>query len=800
MAIKKSEIYAALWESCDLLRGGMDASLYKDYVLFMLFIRYVSDKFAGAGPFASFKVPKGASFSDMCLLKGRSDIGDQINKKIIQPLVNANPGTLASTDFPDFNDGTKLGEGEEMVNRLTSLISVFENENLDFSKNRAENDDLLGDAYEYLMRHFAAESGKSKGQFYTPAEVSRVLSKVIGISTSKVTKSTSAYDPTCGSGSLLLKVAAEAGQPITLEGQEKDVMTAGLARMNMLLHGASDAVIATGNTLSNPKFKEGESLRTYDFVVANPPFSDKKWILGVNVEKDLYHRFEWGAPPEKNGDYAYLLHIIRSLKSTGKGACILPHGVLFRGNAEAVIRENLVKSGYLKGIIGLPANLFYGTGIPACILVLDKENSVARKGIFMVDASKGFIKDGNKNRLRERDIHNIVSAFSRMQDIAGYCRMVSLEEISSPKNNYNLNLPRYINSAEAEDIHSLSSHMNGGIPNSDINAMGAIWQAMPALRNKLFTPIPHRQASSLAIPVQNLKTTVEEHQEYKNIVLKAADALKSWQNINVPVIRAFSLGASPKNLISTLSEGLLSAFRPLPLVDAYALYQRLMDFWAATMQDDFYQISSEGWKATPTLEKKGRKILWHCDLLPKEYIVSRYFSKEDAELKALQAKQEEAQQTLNTLIEENCGEYGVLTDLIILKKALVKERLKELKADKTGQEDAAVVSQYLNLSDAIDKRKKTIKEKEESLNTAAFEKYDALTEEEVKDILICDKYLPVLEAGLKEELNSALAAMEDRVLELHTRYAVPLPELSRKAEELSARVAEHLKRMGISWN
>src|SRR5919205_954531 len=259
-----------------------------------------------------------------------------------------------------------------MVDRLTNLINIFASPALDFSKNRAEHDDILGDAYEYLMQHFAKDSGKSKGQFYTPAEVSRVIAQVIGISPGNTVASTTAYDPTCGSGSLLLKVAAEAGKHITLEGQENDGTTAGLARMNMILHDFPTANILTGSTLAAPKFKDGEQLRTYDYVVANPPFSDKTWSTGIIPDKDPFQRFAWGEPPARQGDYAYLLHIIRSMKSTAKAACILPHGVLFRGNDEAVIREKLVRSGYLKGIIGLPANLFYGTGIPACILVLDK--------------------------------------------------------------------------------------------------------------------------------------------------------------------------------------------------------------------------------------------------------------------------------------------------------------------------------------------------------------------------------------------------------------------------------------------
>jgi type I restriction enzyme M protein len=236
LAIKKSDLYSSIWASCDELRGGMDASQYKDYVLFMLFIKYVSDKYADYDGFEPpIVIPKGASFKDMVALKGDSDIGNKINTQVIQPLIDANT-RLARSDFPDFNDPNKLGDGQARVERLGNLIAIFENPALDFSQNRAEHDDILGDAYEYLMRHSATQSGKSKGQFYTPSEVSRVIAKVLGISAENTVAPTTAYDPTCGSGSLLLKVAAEAGKHITLEGQEKDSTTAGLARMNMILH------------------------------------------------------------------------------------------------------------------------------------------------------------------------------------------------------------------------------------------------------------------------------------------------------------------------------------------------------------------------------------------------------------------------------------------------------------------------------------------------------------------------------------------------------------------------------------
>ena len=401
MALKKSELYGTLWSSCDELRGGMDASQYKDYVLSFLFIKYVSDKYSGV-PYALIRIPKRADFAAMVALKGKSDIGDQINKKIIAPLAAAND-QLNQADFPDFNDAAKLGDGKEKVDRLTNLVAIFENPALDFSKNRAEGDDILGDAYEYLMRHFATESGKSKGQFYTPAEVSRIMAQIIGIGQIKASASTTVYDPTCGSGSLLLKVGDAANAKVSLYGQEKDSATSGLARMNMILHDNPTAQIVQGNAITDPRFKGGDALKQFDFVVANPPFSDKRWSTGLDPLHDPYDRFKgFGVPPAKQGDYAYLLHIVRSLKSTGTGACILPHGVLFRGNAEADIRRALVRKGYIKGIIGLPANLFYGTGIPACIVVVDKKDAVARKGIFMIDASKGFMKDGPRTGCARR--------------------------------------------------------------------------------------------------------------------------------------------------------------------------------------------------------------------------------------------------------------------------------------------------------------------------------------------------------------------------------------------------------------
>ncbi|MDE0159946.1 MAG: N-6 DNA methylase [Candidatus Dadabacteria bacterium] len=673
MALKKSQLYSSLWFSCDELRGGMDASQYKDYVLFMLFIKYVSDKYADSDDFAPpVTIPEGASFTDMVKLKGKSDIGDKINTQIIRPLIDNN-SRLAHSDFPDFNDPDKLGEGKAMVDRLTNLISIFQRPELDFSKNRADHDDILGDAYEYLMRHFATESGKSKGQFYTPSEVSRVIAQVIGISPDTAVASTTAYDPTCGSGSLLLKVAAQAGKHITLEGQEKDQTTAGLARMNMILHDFPTANVLQGNTLASPKFKDGEQLRTYDYVVANPPFSDKTWSNGITPSADPYQRFAWGSPPGKQGDYAYLLHIIRSMKSNGKAACILPHGVLFRGNAEAVIRKKLVRSGYLKGIIGLPANLFYGTGIPACILVLDKENANARKGIFMVDASKGFIKDGSKNRLREQDIHRIVDTFNRQADTPRYARMVPFEEIDDPRNDYNLNLPRYIDSTEPENIQDIDGHLRGGIPERDIDDLDIYWKVIPGVREVLFEDAVRPGYCQLRLPITEVKAAILKHDEFDAFKATVTDIFDKWRSANVKRLKGFDQEGKPKELIATIAEDLLAAFKTAPLLNSYDMYQHLMDYWAATMQDDCYLIAADGWTAEThrVLEevKSGKKKGemkdkgWACDLIPKPYIVARYFAKEQVELDALQAELDDASASLTELAEEHGGDEGALKDV-----------------------------------------------------------------------------------------------------------------------------------------
>ncbi len=825
MAIKKSDLYSSLWASCDELRGGMDASQYKDYVLFMLFIKYITDKYGNSNDFAPpVTIPEGASFTDMIALKGKSDIGDKINTQIIQQLIDAN-SRLARTDFPDFNDPNKLGEGQAMVDHLTNLIGIFQKPELDFSQNRAEHDDILGDAYEYLMRHFATESGKSKGQFYTPSEVSRVIAKVIGIAQENTKASTTAYDPTCGSGSLLLKVAAQAGRQITLEGQEKDVTTAGLARMNMILHDFPTANILSGNTLAAPKFKDKEQLRTYDYVVANPPFSDKTWSTGLTPSNDPYQRFTWGEPPTKQGDYAYLLHIIRSMQSSGKGACILPHGVLFRGNAEATIRQKLVKSGILKGIIGLPANLFYGTGIPACILVLDKENATSRKGLFMIDASKGFIKDGNKNRLREQDIHRIVDTFTRQDESdPRYARMVPVSEISDPKNDFNLNLPRYIDSSEPEDLQDINGHLHGGIPERDLDALSAYWQQLPSVRATLLESAGHPGYARLKMPLTEVKPAILGHTEFTAFNQTATKLFTDWRTANSPRLTGFDKDGHPKAMIETIAEDLLAAFRQAPLLDAYDIYQHLMDYWAETMQDDAYLISADGWikGAQPReilqVKNKENKLVWpephdylkgkrrfKSDLIPAPILVARYFAAERDAIEALDNDLESLEQQLSEMREEHGGDDGLLVEVIegegekqkIVAKVL-KARLKEIGKDPLYEDEREALEAYAKLMEKQTNTKAKRKAAQEALDKKIDAKYPALTETEIKSLTIDDKWISRLSAAVQGELDRVSQTLTGRIRELAERYATPLPQLVDEVAALAARVDEHLRRMGVA--
>ncbi|WP_203566308.1 type I restriction-modification system subunit M [Aestuariimicrobium ganziense] len=810
MALKKSDLYASLWASCDQLRGGMDASQYKDYILTLLFVKYVSDK-AKTDPNSLIDVPAGGSFDDMLAAKGDKEIGDRFNK-IIAKLAEAN-GLRNVIDQADFNDEEKLGKGKEMQDRLSKLVTIFND--LDFRGSRAEGDDLLGDAYEYLMRHFATESGKSKGQFYTPAEVSRILAKVVGIGPNTRQDQT-VYDPACGSGSLLLKAAAEAPRGMTIYGQEKDNATWALSKMNMILHGNEIAEIEKGDTITNPQFTKGDRLRTFDYIVMNPPFSIKSWNNGL--END-YNRFEYGRPPEKNGDYAFLLHALTSLKSTGKAAIILPHGVLFRGGTEGTIRTRLLKQGFVKGIIGLPANLFYGTGIPACIVILDKENAHARTGVFMIDASKGYKKDGNKNRLRSQDIHKIVDTFNKQIEIDRYSRMVSMSEIADSKNGYNLNIPRYIDSSDPEDLQDLHAHLHGGIPDRDLDALSEYWDAFPQLRSQLFEP--NRSGySDLTIDVGQVQQAIIDSTEFQKFATEAKQLTVDWFTAHRDTLATIDADTRPNDLIASIGDDLLVRFRPVSLLDEYDVYEQLMDYWHGTMHDDVFLVMNEGWlsaaKPRKTIEDKERKLSetadlvvgsgrsatkYKMDLIPPSLIVARYFAVEQVKVDELTAAADEAARAVEVYLDEHAVEEGLLAEAMDddkISKALVVARLRVAKREGSDLEEVKSLQQAVRLYDAEAAAKKEVKDAQAALDLATLKKYGELVEDDVKSLVLDDKWMATVRNRVVGEANALTLDLVARIQQLGDRYAETVGELDAVLEKLEARVGEHLAAMGVN--
>lgn len=797
MAVKKSELYASLWKSCDELRGGMDASQYKDYVLVLLFMKYVSDRYAG-DPDGQIFVPEGSRFSDLVALKGDKEIGDKLNKAIAA-LAEENDLTGVIT-LVDFNDPDKLGKGREMVDRLSNLIGIFNAPGLDFSGNRAEGDDLLGDAYEFLMRHFATESGKSKGQFYTPAEVSTVMARLLGIG-ADTPASRSAHDPTCGSGSLLLKVAAEAPHGLTLYGQEMDNATSALAKMNMILHDCTTGAIEKGNTLSSPQFRDATGqLKTFDYVVANPPFSSKAWSNGLQPQDDEFGRFVYGVPPEKNGDYAFLLHILKVLKSTGRAAVILPHGVLFRGGAEGLIRQRLLKQGFIQTLIGLPANLFYGTGIPACILVLDKSQAATRDSVFVVDASRGFRKDGNKNRLRAQDIHRIVDVVTRQGEAERYARRVPLAEIEA--NDWNLNIPRYIDGSEPEDLQDIEAHLRGGIPRRDIDALQRYWAVFPGVRAALFEDLAGRPGHvRLKVPAAEIRAAIFGHAEFTAFNATVSGRFAAWREESTAGLRALAVGDAARALVRALGESILARFEGAPLIDAYDVYQHLMDYWDEVMQDDVSQIVQDGWRAQRPGATAGR-MEPNTDLIPMPLAVARYFAADAAWVAELETVRDGFTRLLEELEEEHGGEDGLLgaearTDKGKLTALSAKARLKAVKGDPGAAADERVqLEAWLALNDQEADAARRIKDARKALETKAARQYAALTDDDIRALVIDDKWMTRLAADVQSELDRVSQGLTGRVRELGERYAVPLPQLTLDIEIMSKRVASHLEKMG----
>lgn len=787
MAVKKTQLYASLWASCDKLRGGMDSSEYKDYILTLLFMKYVTDKYKNKGAYEDITVfdkahdkdpdPEkrtGCSFDDFVALKKKKNIGEGMDK-IVARLAEENSELKGVIDIAHFNDEKKLGSGQEMVDKLTDLISIFQSPGLNFSKNRAEDDDIIGDAYEYLMRKFATESGKSKGQFYTPAEVSRILANVVGIS--KCTdRNATVCDPACGSGSLLIRAVDAAPFPILGCGQEKESTTAGLAKMNAVLHRKAEITIKSGNTFSNPQYldkKDSSVLERFDYIVANPPFSMKNWTDGIAGKE--YGRFEgYGdTPPEKNGDYAWLMHILKTLKSNGKAAVILPHGVLFRGNAEATIRKTIIQKHWIKGIIGLPANLFYGTGIAACILVIDKEDAANRQGIFMIDASRGYVKDGNKNRLREQDIYKIITTFNN-QITTGpkYARFVTNDEIEV-QNDYNLNLTRYIDSSDEEDVQDIYAHLHGGIPAADINSLSKYWKVFPSLKVQLLTSIDAKYYR-LNVSREKIRQAIYNNDEFSKYGDKVEATFIEWKQKEYPVLASLNEDVSAKELIATAAEEIIREYAPMFLIDKYDVYQVLLAYWNETMNDDVSLIISDpdGYanaRVTDKIEEKitqGKKkgemkeVGWEGRLIPKDIVIDAFFRNKKNAIEDVENIIAETESKLSELIE-NADAESALSDVADGGKVKAKDlqaKIEELTQHVVTEETIELQNLY-DMLPTTKKRLFAYVEKFPLCKKVLNEKGN-VTKKAIMDRLIIIRTVESVPESLKDDVDQLKAALE----------------------------------------
>jgi type I restriction enzyme M protein len=454
-----------VWRACDTFRGTVDPSQYKDYILVMLFVKYLSDlhkekveeyskRYGGdkaridrAMSRERFVLPEECDFDHLYAMRSEANIGERINISL-QKIEDQNKAKLEGVFRNiDFNSESNLGETKERNSRLKHLLEDFADLRLDLRPSVVGQRDVIGDVYEYLIGNFASDSGKKGGEFYTPAEVSRLLARIVA-----PTAGDRICDPCCGSGSLLIRAAREVGSDdFSVYGQELNGSTWALCRMNMFLHGLDNARIERGDTIRNPKLAEDDALMKFNVVVANPPFSLDKWGSDT-TEADKYKRFWRGTPPKSRGDYAFITHMVETMNETdGRVGVVVPHGVLFRGGSEGTIRQRFIEENLLEGVIGLPANLFFGVGIPAALLFFRRGKK--DKKVFFIDASHEYAEGKNQNKLRDEDMEKIVATWRAHRDVPKYAHLATLEEIKGK--DFNLNIPLYVDTFEEETVIDL---------------------------------------------------------------------------------------------------------------------------------------------------------------------------------------------------------------------------------------------------------------------------------------------------------------------------------------------------------
>ena len=812
MALKKSEIYSTLTKCANKLRSnsGIGAESFKNYVLIILFLKYISDK-VKSGDNTVLEIPEGCFFEDIVALKGTKNIGDSLNKIIgkiseangLQDIIN-----LSDHDFCD----KKLGNAEDSSKLISELVAAFQDDGLDFSHNRAADDDLIGDAYEFLMRNFASLAGKDKGQFYTPTEISRLMALLIGIDQDD-RPMVSAYDPTCGSGSLLLRVRAAAKHNVSLDGQDIDPANIELSYMNMVIHGCETPNILQGDTLNSPKHVVNGELQTYNYVVSNPKFSLHNWMLTAKND-DTWGRWnpEMGVPPQQYGDFAFLLHCVKSMKSDGKCAIILPNGVLTRGGDEERLRKWLIEQRLLSGIIAFPANAFYGTSIAGNVLILD--NHRVQDGVFFIDASELGYKDADsKIRLREQDIKRVIDVWRRRKDEPHFAHLSTFETTQQDgedapmyeiqRNAFNLNMSRYVVPKDKEIHQNIDGHLHGGIPVADIDRLQKYWDICPSLRTALF--VPFREGFfSLAVEKQSVAEAISNEKSFKTQRDVFDDTIQKWCDQTQPLMLAVGKDSKPKDVIALWGQSLLDTFlKATTLVDAYDVYDQLLGYYNDTLQDDLFMISRDGWMPRLIMPTK-KSPKWtdlSCDLLPVDLAVKVFLNDLKWQFDEKTAALADIQEKIQTMTDEN---EDYLDDTLFygkLNAANIKKKQKEAKKPEMqnvySDQQRNLWQQYLDLLESEKAVKAEIKALDAQLYKEIVRVYGELTEDDARTVIVNDKWLADISSRIGDEMQTAVHRIVTEVNDMYSRYEFTLGELSQSFAQKEASVFNHLKEMGF---
>lgn len=851
--ITSDEIKRRLWDGANDLRGSMDASRYKDYMLGLMFYKFLSDQ-----TLDTFKSTSGLEETDeekvvVAYREAYESYGDDLSEMISNVLgYYVLPDYLYQTWLKDINNGefevqnvidslnnfertiavtgdsddfkglfssstldltdTALGSNlKERSNNIKKLILLFS----DLNMVALQKGDVLGDAYEYLIGQFAMESGKKAGEFYTPRQVSEVMAQIVA----KSSTLESIYDPTVGSGSLLLTVRnhlkGDAQKLLNYYGQERNTATYNLTRMNLLLHGVrpEKMTIRNGDTLSEdwPEDPERPSEGVqFDAVVMNPPYSVKNWNQADLKVSDPRFEIAGVLPPNSKGDYAFLLHGLYHLGQQGTMAIVLPHGVLFRGGAEGQIRQRLLDKNYIDTIIGLPDKLFTNTGIPVTVIIL-KKNRELNDPVLMIDASHTFTKEGKQNVLREKDIAKIVDTYMTRNNVKGYSHLAKREEII--ENEYNLNIPRYIESIDEEIPEDVDAHLYGGIPYKNVADLHVLQSTVPHVIDESLEEVRDGYVH-LTQTLEELTTNVLNDAYVLDKSKAVEERIKAYQDKYWELLKS----VDDVNDIRGIREAMLAEIKDILLefdhIDEYDGYQIIADIWENKLTEDTEVIAlsdfyTEGRKRVPLMVTKGtgnkkreEQAGWVGSLVPNELITTRLFNTELAEIEMKETRLQEIEAELIELVEatkvEESDEEIALSEALNEKEdafliGSVRSELKAAEKDSTDFTLLTTVETLLNERTALNRE---VKKLETALKEMTEERIELLTDDEI-DTLMYEKWFGSVIAKINRLLENPLTEELAILEQLQGRYSDTLSTLEEESDKLEKELEEMMEQMVV---